>query len=238
LPPRAQPLYEQVDARIRERLVNGQWRPGMMIPSEQQLAREFDVSQGTVRRAIEALVNESVLTRRQGAGTFVAELTERRSLNLYFNFVAGDGSRTVPESRLLRRSAGVATADVTRSLGIVRRSRTLTFERLRLLAGQPVILETIVVPESYFPGLGAHGDLPNHLFWHYEAKYGISVVRAEEQLRAVSADARAADVLAIEPGAPLLAIDRVAFALDGRAVELRRSRCNTAHHYYIARRGG
>ena len=209
----------------------------MMIPSEQQLASDFGVSQGTVRKAIEALVAEDALTRRQGAGTFVTELTERRSLYLYFNFIGTNGSRAVPESRLLRRSASIATHAQATALGLSMRARVLRFERVRTLGGVPVLLETVVVPEVLFLGLGASGVLPNHLFRHYETKYGVSVMRANETLSAVRARKRDATALGVEVGAPLLAIDRVAFTLDGRAVELRTSRCNTTRHRYVAQRG-
>ena len=184
---RPTPLYEQVDARIRERLVDGQWRPGMMIPSEQQLAAEFGVSQGTVRRAIDVLVSESVLTRRQGTGTFVAQLTERRALYLYFNFVGLDGSNAIPESDLLASETRRVHADEAPLLGLARTARVHAFERVRSLAGEPVLLETIVASADMFPGLGANALLPNHLFRHYEAKYGISVVRADERLSAIGA---------------------------------------------------
>jgi GntR family transcriptional regulator len=232
------PLYEQIATRLRERLLIRDWRPGMMIPSEQQLASDFGVSQGTVRKAIEALVAEDALTRRQGAGTFVSELTERRSLYLYFNFIRTDGTRAVPESRLLRRSAGTATREEATALGLPARGRVLRFERVRMLGSVPVLVETVVVSEAMFPGLGAGGELPNHLFRHYETKYGVSVMRANERLSAVRAGKRDATLLGVDAGAPLLAIERVAFALDGRAVELRNSRCNTARHQYVAQRGG
>lgn len=235
---RAPALYERIDGSLRERIVSGEWRPGTMLPSEVELAREFGVSQGTVRRAIDALVNENVLVRRQGAGTFVARLTARRSLNLYFNFVGADGARALPESRLLERGTGLATAEQAKLLRLRPRQRVLTFERMRVVGGTPAIVETIVVPEALFPQLGADGTLPNHLFWHYETTYGVSVVRAEETLTAIAADAREASLLGLQRGAPLLSIDRVAFTLDGRAVEFRRSRCNTAHHRYVAQRGG
>ncbi len=232
------PLYEQVDARIRERLIDREWQPGTMIPSEQQLAVEFGVSQGTVRRAIDTLVSESILSRRQGMGTFVAKLTDRRALYLYFNIIADDGTSSVPESVLLSKSSRKATAVEAATLGITRAGRVHVFERVRLLKDEPVLLETIVVATEMFPGLGASGPLPNHLFMHYEAKYGISVARADEKLGAKNAGAHAAKVLNVAGGAALLEIERVAFTLDDRPVEIRTTLCNTAHHRYLARRGG
>ncbi|MFN3614157.1 MAG: GntR family transcriptional regulator, partial [Rubrimonas sp.] len=70
------PLYEMVDSLIRKRLVENVWGPGTMLPSEIQLAKELGVSQGTVRRALDALVAEGLLNRRQGLGTFVSEMQD------------------------------------------------------------------------------------------------------------------------------------------------------------------
>ena len=82
------PLYQQVDNIIRQRLIDGVWEPGDALPSEVQLASELKVSQGTVRKALNDMVAENLLFRRQGLGTFVSEHTERRSLFFYFNIVS------------------------------------------------------------------------------------------------------------------------------------------------------
>lgn len=236
---RAVRLYEQVDARIRERLLNRVWRPGLAIPAESQLAAEFGVSLGTVRRAVEALVSEGVLVRRHGSGTFVVEALERRSFHLNFNFVTEDGERAPsPTARLLKRSSGRATIPEARLLGIPPRANVLRFERLRIFTGMPVVVETIVVAETLFPGLGSSDELANHLFPHYEAVYGQSVVRTEERIRAVIADPADAELLRLSPGSPLLSVDRLAMSLDGRVIEWRRSRCDTSHHRFVVKRSG
>lgn len=232
------PLYEQIDAELRKRLIEGTWRAGMMIPSELQFAAEFGVSLGTVRRAVDTLVAEGVLRRRQGLGTFVTELTERRSLWLYFNFVRADGKRVFPESRFLARSSGRANAAEMAALGLTSRDRVLRFERLRLLESRPVIIENITVPEACFPGLGEHAPLTNQLFRHYEARYGLSVVRADERLSAVRAGRNEAKLLKVRAGAPLLRVERIAYLLDGRPIELRHRLCETSQHIYVAPRGG
>ena len=71
-----QPLYEEVKKKITESLIQGEWRPGEAIPSEIELACKYNVSQGTVRKAIDELSAESILIRRQGKGTYVATHNE------------------------------------------------------------------------------------------------------------------------------------------------------------------
>jgi GntR family transcriptional regulator len=96
------------------------------------------------------------------------------------------------------------------------------------------ILEKIILPSGLFPDLGRPQaiDLPNTLYELYETRYGITIHRAEEQLRAVTATNHDAYLLGLEAGTPLLEIERIALTLDGTPVELRISRCNTARHHY------
>ena len=88
---RAQPLYQQVDNTIRQRLIGNVWEPGEAIPSEMQLAAEMNVSQGTVRKALGAMESDNLVTRRQGRGTFVAEHDLDRALFHFFHMV-GEGT--------------------------------------------------------------------------------------------------------------------------------------------------
>ncbi len=107
-------------------------------------------------------------------------------------------------------------------------------ERVRYLAGRPIILERVILPAELFGDLDKPQacDLPNMLYALYETRFGITIHRAEEQLRAVSATAHEAALLGVETGTPLLEIERVARTLDGTPVELRISHCDTSGHHY------
>lgn len=107
-------------------------------------------------------------------------------------------------------------------------------ERVRSLDNLPTIIETIMLPTSLFGDLGKPQvcDLPNTLYELYETRFGITIHRAEEQLRAIAATAHDASLLGLKTGTPLLEIDRTALTLDGTPVELRISRCSTARHHY------
>lgn len=231
------PLYEQVDNIIRQRLLDNVWKPGEALPSEMQLARELNVSQGTVRKALGDLVAENLLYRRQGLGTFVSEHTDRRALFLYFNLVGDDGERQLPESQVISRALGAASAIESERLGLAPGAGVYRFTRIRSFKGTPTIVETVALPADLFPGLDAGSEPPNHLYRFYQSEYGITVVKAAEQVRAVAATAGEADSLGIAPGAPLLEIDRTSLMLDSRPVEWRLSRCRTDHCRYVAERG-
>ncbi len=230
--PRAQPLYAQVRALMMQRLIAGQWRPGEMLPSEFRLADLFGVSQGTVRKALDALAAENVVVRRQGRGTFVAEHDDRRALFHFFHLVGPDGERRLPESRLISVRKGLASRLEAGRLAIGRGAPVIRIRRVRELDGRPAIAETIAVPQRLFPDLADIREVPNTLYDLYERRYGITIARAVERLAAVAADDRDAKLLDIAPATPLLEIDRTALALDGAPAEWRVSRCLTATHHY------
>ena len=98
--PTFSPLYRQIKNLILQALENGEWRPGDVIPSEMELAVRFNVSQGTVRKAIDELSAENLLLRRQGKGTFVASHNDPRAFFRFLRLAAINGeigqSRSVP----------------------------------------------------------------------------------------------------------------------------------------------
>lgn len=228
------PLYAQVKELMIGRMIEGIWKPGAVLPSEVQLAAEFGVSQGTVRKALDALAAENMVIRRQGRGTFVAEHDEDRTLFHFFHLVGTDGARQLPTSTVLSCRNGKANREEAGRLTIGRGAGVVRVRRMRKLNGTPSVFESIAVPIDLFPGLGTGGELPNTLYELYERGFGVTIARAEERLRAVGAPKEVAAQLKIEAGAPLLEIDRVAFALDGRAVEWRVSHCDTQRHHYLA----
>ncbi|UCH76116.1 MAG: GntR family transcriptional regulator [Rhodospirillales bacterium] len=230
--PRALPLYAQVKTLLLQHLIAGEWRPGELLPSEFQLADRFGVSQGTVRKALDALAADNIVVRRQGRGTFVAEHDDHRALFHFFHLVGHDGARRLPESRLISVRKGLATRIEAEYLGIGHGAPVIRIRRVRSLDGQPAIAETITVPQLLFPDLADIRDVPNTLYDLYERRYGVTIARAVERLSAVAAEARDARLLAVPAGTPLLEIDRIALALDGKPVEWRLSRCLTTTHRY------
>ncbi len=231
------PLYQQVDNIIRQRLIDNVWKPGEALPSEMQLAAELEVSQGTVRKALNDLVAENLLYRRQGLGTFVSEHTERRALFFFFKLMGKDGSRALPESKVLECEQTDPTEEEIERLKLGAGAKVVRFTRVRWFQDVPTIVETITLPQEMFPDFGIEMQPPNNLFRFYQTVYGVSVAKAEEHITAVAATPEEAKLLGIRPGHPLLQIDRVSMLLDGRPMERRISRCNTANHEYVTERG-
>ena len=230
-------LYQQVDNIIRQRLIDNVWKPGEALPSEMQLAAELDVSQGTVRKALNDMVSENLLFRRQGLGTFVSEHTERRALFLYFSLVGNDGSRLLPESKILECEETDPTTEEIEKLELNEGEMVVRFCRIRFFNEIPTIFETITLPLEHFPGFGTEVEPPNNLFRFYQSQYGVTVAKAAEHVRAIAANTEEAILLGIEAGQPLLEIDRVAKMLDGRPIEWRISHCDNTNYRYVMERG-
>lgn len=228
------PLYRQVKDLLMKRIANGSWTAGQILPSEPEIALELGVSPGTVRKALDEMSAESLLVRRQGRGTFVARHDEERILFQFFRLVSDSGERKFPESQTL--SVVVAKSDemAAARLGIGAKEPVITIERLRSLEGSPCIHERIVLPRSLFPGLERIKDLPNNLYALYSAKYGVTIARGVERLKAVGAGERQVKLMRAKLGEPMLLIDRVALGVDGVAAEWRQSVCRTDQSHYIS----
>ncbi|MGA0600161.1 GntR family transcriptional regulator [Caulobacter sp. KR2-114] len=222
--PGYRPLYRQVYDIIVRRIAQGHWRPGEALPSEQALARDLGVSQGTMRKVLDSLTAEKLLERRQGKGTFIAENTQERALFRFFRMAHAGGERVIPErgGETVKLRASRA-ADQAR-LDLARGERVVEIQRVRLIEGRPAISETIIVPASLFPGLEGRLPLPNTLYSLYQTAYGINITQAHEELRADLATEDDHQRLDIAPGSPILHIDRLAFSLQDRKVEWRISR--------------
>jgi len=235
-PPSFRPLYLQIRDLLVERLDAGEWGPGDAIPSELELASRYNVSHGTVRKALGALAADNLLIRRQGKGTFVATHTEERSSMFRFLRIRrNDGRDEYPASRLIDVRRGKATADVARALEMKPGDPVFVVRRLLEYEGEPAVLDEIVLPAALFKGMSRAKvqAYRGSMYSLFETQFGVRIVKAQEKLRAVVADAATASLLRIEPGQPLLAVERVTRTYGDRPVEWRRGLCSTRRHHYV-----
>ena len=227
------PLYRQVYDTFLRRLADGVWHPGQVLPSEAQLALELGVSQGTVRKALDALTAESLLIRRQGRGTFVAEHGDPRSVFRFFKLRSDREGPGVPRSQVIAIAEVAASVDERDRLALVRSARVVRIERLRSVDEKLCVAETIAVPLVLFPGLAAL-ELPNTLYTLYAMRFGIIVAGAKETLKAIALPEREAALLKKPEATPVLEIDRIAHDLEDRPVEWRLSLCLTDDLHYLS----
>jgi len=232
--PTSAPLYKEVKRLLTASMQAREWEPGAALPSETRLAARFHVSIGTLRKAVDELVAEQVLVRQQGRGTFVATHGPSRLMFQFFRIVRADGEKQLPEPELLGFERGRAEAREATALRIAPGERVLRVRNLLRLGGEPIVLDDIVLAQAVFPDLAERAFRARNstIYNLYQTRYGINVVRASEQLRTARADRTTAKILTVEPGTPLLEIERVAMTYHSAPVELRRSLVNTAHHAY------
>lgn len=235
--PSFSPLYRQIKSLILGELKAGLWRPGEAIPSEQDLAARFRVSQGTVRKAIDELAADNLVTRRQGKGTFVATHAEQQTEYRFLKLVpdAGDPSSEGPaERRIIGCWRLAADAAVAQALGLAGPQQVLQVRRVLSFAHVPTILEDIWLPAEPFAGLTTArlADYQGPMYALFEAEFGVRMVRAEEKIRAVVADREQARLLQVVSGTPLLQVERVACTYQDVRMELRRGWYRTDTHHY------
>ncbi|GGH14077.1 GntR family transcriptional regulator [Alsobacter metallidurans] len=225
------PLYAQVRNTLVRRLVEGVWAEGEMLPSEFELAADMGVSQGTVRKALDSLAADNLVVRRQGRGTFVAEHDEARILFQFFKLVGDSGEASFPESRVVSARSCTATAEDVKAMSLPQGTEVFRIHRVRSIGGRPVIAERIVIPAALFPGF-ADTEAPNNLYGLYARRYGVTVARAHERLKAVALPEGEALLLEAKVGTPALLVDRIAYGLDGSVIEWRVSHCLTDDLHY------
>ena len=218
-------------------LQQGEWQPGALIPSEIDLAARFKVSQGTVRKSIDALAADNLLVRRQGKGTFVATHAEEKVQFRFLRLMSDDSDRAAPgtmERRFIDCRRQRAPAELARALQLRASDAAIQVRRLLSFRGVPVVLDDIWLPAALFKGLTAErlSDYRGPMYGLFESEFGVRMIRAEEKIRAVAADVAAAALLGLVAGAPLLSDERLSMTYGDKPVELRRGLYSTAAHYY------
>ena len=232
--PTFSPLYQQIKALITQSLQSGEWKPGEMIPSEVELAGRFKVSQGTVRKAIDELAAENLVMRRQGKGTFVSTHHEARAHFRFLRLMPDEGVPHHPDNKIIEVKRLRAPAEVARLLDLKSGDAVVYIKRVQSFEGEPTILEELWLPGLLFRGLTAERlvEYKGPMYGLFESEFGTRMIRATEKIRAVAADASAAEFLHVLEGTPLLCAERVSFTYGDKAVELRRGLYLTANHHY------
>lgn len=229
------PLYRQIKGLILQALDAGEWRPGEAIPSEIELAARFNVSQGTVRKAIDEMAAENLVVRRQGKGTFVATHSDPRAFFRFLRLVPISGDPIEQSSSVpLECWRAKAGPEAAKTLAIKLGDPIIIVRRLLKFSEKPVVVDEIYLPGETFAGLSLD-VLKEHqgsVYSLFESRFGVRMIRAEERIRAVAADRANAELLKVAEGSPLLSVERVSYTYGDRPVEWRRGLYSTAEHCY------
>ncbi len=214
------PLYLQLQKGIREAIADRVVSADAAIPTERDLAEGFGVSRITVRKAIDGLVSEGLLSRRRGAGTFVVAPRVEKSFSRMTSFSEDMVSRgRRPHSVWVSKTEGTVTPEEALLLGLSPGSHVFRFHRIRYADDQSMALEYSTVPAFCLPSTDA---VQTSLYEALEQS-GHLPVRALQRLRAINFSAEQAEALEIKPGDAGLFIERRGFLVDGRTVEFTQS---------------
>lgn len=227
------PLYLQVRDALASRIAMGEWKPNAAIPNEGDLAREFGVSSGTMRKALDLMEGERLLTRRQGRGTFVNDQSSDELAVRYSNIRTADGERITGEISLVSITQGSANAAECGRLRLRPDDKVWRIQRVRLHKGEPFMVEDVVMPAALFPDLDEQKELPSRIVVLAQ-QYGILLGKGDERVSIGAASPEVAETLKVKPGVPILMLDRLVHDLSGRAVEWRLGMGHFADKYYLA----
>ena len=224
LPPQAgvgEPVYLQVAGKLRQFITHQHLLPGDLVPSEADLAARFRVSRVTLRRAVEMLVHEGLLVRRQGIGTFVA--APRLSAPLIGLHSTRDICRAnnfQHDVRIVRLGQARASATEASQLKLAPQAPVLRFTRLDLIAGTPAATAECTLPYHLVHDVTRDDLMRSSTYELIESKRRVFLTSARQSIRAEEASRKIAHLLDVPTGSPVLVLERLTYDAAGNAVEL------------------
>lgn len=213
------PVYVRIRESLRDEITSGLLKRGEKLPPEHEMAAKFSVSRMTIRESIEDLVNDGLLYRRHGVGTFVAfpHLTrDHTRLTNFFDKAEEEGVEIRVE--LLSLEVMSARASIAHALDLPAESRVIRIKTLRYANNLPVTVHEAYVPHKLFAGIVNENLEAQHLWTLFE-KCGFKVKRAVQRLEAREAGKELAKIMKIKEHAPILFKERTVYADDGTPVE-------------------
>ena len=232
----AAPLYRVVRRQLVHAIETGAFPQGTPLPSEAEIAAQLQVSIGTLRRAVDELVAQQLLVRRQGRGTFVAGHDPQGGEPLLSRIEREDGMIEVPSTDLLDWRCEPADDATARALRLAAGAPALCLELRTQVQGRSIAHDRLWLSQALFPGLSEQRvrEHRGHLHALYQSGFGISIGRVRERSRAVGANPRHASVLAVPLGHPLLQLRSLALTPNDRPVERRVRTVRTDEHEVVS----
>ncbi|MGD6804061.1 GntR family transcriptional regulator [Rossellomorea vietnamensis] len=216
------PIYYQLGEIIKEKIESSELKPGDSLPAEREYAEQFQISRMTVRQAFTQLVNEGYLYRIQGKGTFVAERKPKieQALQGLTSFTEDMVSRGLkPGSKLVQFEIIPATSCIAAQLGIQEGGPVYEISRIRLADDMPMALETNYLSANFIKGL-TEKIVNQSLYAYIEQELDLKINHASQVIESSVASEMEAELLDIQPGAPVMLIQRQTFLTDGTPVEV------------------
>jgi GntR family transcriptional regulator len=224
------PLYAQLARKLGQAVREGQYLANEALPSERLLSESLGVSRVTARKAIDQLVDQGLIVRRQGSGNYIAPRFEQAltRLSSFSEELSRRGYR--PSSQWLKRAITAATPEEQLSLNLNINAKVARLERLRLADDVVMAYEVSVLPVSI---VNRPTDIEGSLYQYLE-EFSHVPVRAVQHIRALNAHGKLAERLGIAEGQAVLFITRLGYLESGQPVELTISYCRNDYYDFIA----
>ncbi len=229
------PLYFKIEKEILDSIQNDVYKAGEQLPSEAEIAQQYQVSRITAKRALDDLVNQGWAYRQQGKGTFVsqARIKEMSGFRSFTEDILSKGLK--PSSKIIKFESQIADDFIAKQLRIRQGDQIYLLQRIRQADNQPVAYETAYLPEYLFPNLLAY-DLSQSLFKVLREQYHINPVWADAEIQAASANNEIAQALGMRVGEPVLIANRLTYSETFEIVEFVVSvYCGSRFTFYIGR---
>jgi GntR family transcriptional regulator len=228
------PLYLQVRDHLAREIAARIRRPGSALPNEVDLARQLGVSAGTLRKALEALEQERLITRQQGRGTYVRD-DSAADASIWFENLRTSDSEPIPaDVAFLGVTGGPATDAELQHLGLTARELVVRTRQVRSWQGAPFTYEEASLPASRFSGLEPSALTGPYQLSALAQNYGALLGGGSETVEIVEADTTVANQLGVATGTPVLKLDRVIRSRDAIPLEWRVAYCYLRSAKYVA----
>jgi len=214
------PYYQQLYEILLGKIQRGEWQPGDMIPPESELIEDYQVSRNTVRQVLEKLVNDGLIYRQRGRGSFVSHPTLEQAMTRIVSFTEDMHQRGfAPGTRMLSTDLIPAEEEIANQLDIPVGEQLVYLRRLRMADGEPMSIEESYLIHKYCPDILEHDYALEPLRRVLESEFGIRIASAKQVIQAIQAPPDLAYLLEISPGAALLLLTRVSFSQGRIPVE-------------------
>ncbi|KRO00425.1 GntR family transcriptional regulator [Companilactobacillus kimchiensis] len=230
------PVYIQIHNEIRKEIESGKWAVGERIPSERQLSQDFDVSRMTLRQAIQTLVDEGILQRQVGSGTYVAssKVQEKMSGTTSFTEIT-EGQGKKPSSKTVSYHVADPSISEIEKLKLHEGSQVLRMERIRYADQQPICFEVATIPIEIVNSLNKK-DITSSLYKALEDKAGLKLGDATQTVSAILASEKIANFLNVKRGSAVLRVRQITTLDDDRPFEYVRSQyAGDRFEFYLER---
>lgn len=213
------PVYIQIHNTIKQEIEAGKWHVGDRIPSERELSIQFNVSRMTLRQAIQTLVDDGILERRVGSGTYVSpkKVTEQMAgIESFTDIMLSQGR--VPSSKTVSYFIKPASVSEAERLKLANEELVLRMERVRYGDRIPICFEVAIIPYKFIQNLSKK-EITTSLYKAVEKEVGRSIGKAEQTITAMLATEQISENLAIKKGSPLLRLRQITYFDSGEPFE-------------------